>query len=610
MVIIMTKKYNELLSAIEDRITSLSIELANNENYRYNYLDNFFEKVSVKNQLTLFDITRDEMLFSLLLLTNQDKDYATLSDMLDENVVAYLETLPFRQLDKMLELFDQDHEEYSRTIKELRDQLESITNSKNISQKTQNTIFLNKKLRDICGMIKILSVEEMTNIIKLLECVEAISEEDDTFELFYTQSYILKRNQVQCVSTNTDLMAEFKRQLKENILTDINTKELEKVLTKLYNYYIQLGKDEKAKTRNCNKRIYRYAELKNMLKVSNEKEEITNVDAILEQVLDDDIKRLCLEYIYEHNMQYYGKLQQEFDYKNKNDINKYISYFNSLNIDFMALEEEKRKMIMNISIEDIKKKIKLLPIVELDSNNLVKIICNTPIHIIKKINDLLKNGYIDLDIISKNLSLYYDDNQFSNLLKNVKLLEHKNVNIREIVNKNILFCSNEKVEANLSLLDSLTISIKGLNNLDMLSKDNLLEDIEQLVEIGLEKDIVKQPEILNSDSKLPKRILISKTIGEDIYEDGTIKKAILDKEKFFVSDNEVDNYLFDRNNSEYNSNLTIIFTEGMNSKFSYDIEGVKIPKSKVSNLSVSLEKLIKPSLYSKEEVKILEKHSK
>lgn len=606
----MANKYNELLSAIEDRITSLSIELANNENYRYNYLDNFFEKVSVKNQLTLFDITRDEMLFSLLLLTNQDKDYATLSDMLDENVVAYLETLPFRQLDKMLELFDQDHEEYSRTIKELRDQLESITNSKNISQKTQNTIFLNKKLRDICGMIKILSVEEMTNIIKLLECVEAISEEDDTFGLFYTQSYILKRNQVQCVSTNTDLMAEFKRQLKENILTDINTKELEKVLTKLYNYYIQLGKDEKAKTRNCNKRIYRYAELKNMLKVSNEKEEITNIDAILEQVLDDDIKRLCLEYIYEHNMQYYGKLQQEFDYKNKNDINKYISYFNSLNIDFMVLEEEKRKMIMNISIEDIKKKIKLLPIVEFDSNNLVKIICNTPIHIIKKINDLLKNGYIDLDIISKNLSLYYDDNQFSNLLKNVKLLEHKNVNIREIVNKNILFCSNEKVEANLSLLDSLTISIKGLNNLDMLSKDNLLEDIEQLVEIGLEKDIVKQPEILNSDSKLPKRILISKTIGEDIYEDGTIKKAILDKEKFFVSDNKVDNYLFDRNNSEYNSNLTIIFTEGMNSKFSYDIEGVKIPKSKVSNLSVSLEKLIKPSLYSKEEVKILEKHSK
>ena len=136
MVIIMANKYNELLSAIEDRITSLSIELANNENYRYNYLDNFFEKVSVKNQLTLFDITRDEMLFSLLLLTNQDKDYATLSDMLDENVVAYLETLPFRQLDKMLELFDQDHEEYSRTIKDLRDQLESITNSKNISQKT------------------------------------------------------------------------------------------------------------------------------------------------------------------------------------------------------------------------------------------------------------------------------------------------------------------------------------------------------------------------------------------------------------------------------------------------------------------------------------------
>ena len=65
-----------------------------------------------------------------------------------------------------------------------------------------------------------------------------------------------------------------------------------------------------------------------ILKKESKKKEITNIDYILDKVLDDDIKRLCLEYIYSHNEKYYEELYQEYSYKSENPIKKYISYFN------------------------------------------------------------------------------------------------------------------------------------------------------------------------------------------------------------------------------------------------------------------------------------------
>ena len=144
----------------------------------------------------------------------------------------------------------------------------------------------------------------------------------------------------------------------------------------------------------------------------------------------------------------------------------------------------------------------------------------------------------------------------------------------------------------------------------MLAKDDLVEEISSIIEVSVETELVKQPALLNSDKNLVKRILISESVGEDIYDNGYVKESIINKDSFFVSDNEVDQYLFDRDNSNYHSNHVIIFEENSKSPFSYDIEGIKVPKLKVENLSISLENLVCTSMYSKEEIKVLEKHSK
>ena len=203
-----------------------------------------------------------------------------------------------------------------------------------------------------------------------------------------------------------------------------------------------------------------------------------------------------------------------------------------------------------------------------------------------------------------------EKNDNNNLKNNIKTLEKAKVNIRELSNKSILLFDRNTICNNIELLNRYNISIRGLSNIDMLMKENLDEQISLLVEIGLENDIVNHPELLNSDNNLAKRILIARFVGENPYDNGMIKSSIIDKDSFFVPDKYVDNYLFDRDNSKYNSSLIVRFDDNEGSKFSYDIEGIRIPKAKVSNLSVSLQTLVRASLYSKEEIKKLEKHGK
>ena len=372
----------------------------------------------------------------------------------------------------------------------------------------------------------------------------------------------------------------------------------------------EIEKEENFKTKTRTKKIYRYIELKEILEKESKKKEITNIDYILDKVLDDDIKRLCLEYIYSHNEKYYEELYQEYSYKSENPIKKYISYFNTLGINFLEIEEQTQKQIMAFSLEILKNQIKQLPNISFDKNILIAISSRNSLPVIEELNKLLKTNYIDLALLSMNQNIYCDENIFKNLKANIRILEKSKVNIRELENKQILLTSNAILSKNIELLKKLDISLKGLNNLDMLAKEDLVEEISLFVEIGFETELVKQPALLNSDKNLVKRILISESVGEDIYDNGYVKESIINKDSFFVSDNEVDQYLFDRDNSNYHSNHVIIFEENSKSPFSYDIEGIKVPKLKVENLSISLENLVCTSMYSKEEIKVLEKHSK
>ncbi len=599
----MESKYQELLIKIDGRIKELSYELENDNNTRTEYLSTFFEKCSLKDMSTIFNISSSELLLALLLEADRKTDANELIDKVKE-VKDYIDHMAMDELINACGI--SSDKQISETLKRIEEAIQNLPKTnllKFMSDKRVKNI--NKTLE-----LKLSGYEEFLTFMKLLKLLEIIDKNENLYILLFIADIHQEKNND--INDYEKILSKSYDQTTINkiLATCINQKKVEKSLTNLYSYYREIEKEENFKTKTRTKKIYRYIELKEILEKESKKKEITNIDYILDKVLDDDIKRLCLEYIYSHNEKYYEELYQEYSYKSENPIKKYISYFNTLGINFLEIEEQTQKQIMAFSLEILKNQIKQLPNISFDKNILIAISSRNSLPVIEELNKLLKTNYIDLALLSMNQNIYCDENVFKNLKANIRTLEKSKVNIRELENKQILLTSNAILSKNLELLKKLDISLKGLNNLDMLAKEDLVEEISLFVEIGFETELVKQPALLNSDKNLVKRILISESVGEDIYDNGYVKESIINKDSFFVSDNEVDQYLFDRDNSNYHSNHVIIFEENSKSPFSYDIEGIKVPKLKVENLSISLENLVCTSMYSKEEIKVLEKHSK
>ncbi len=599
----MESKYQELLIKIDGRIKELSYELENDNNTRTEYLSTFFEKCSLKDMSTIFNISSSELLLALLLEADRKTDANELIDKVKE-VKDYIDHMAMDELINACGI--SSDKQISETLKRIEESIQNLP-------KTNLLKFMSdKRVKDINKTLelKLSGYEEFLTFMKLLKLLEIIDKNENLYILLFIADIHQEKNND--INDYEKILSKSYDQTTINkiLATCINQKKVEKSLTNLYSYYREIEKEENFKTKTRTKKIYRYIELKEILEKESKKKEITNIDYILDKVLDDDIKRLCLEYIYSHNEKYYEELYQEYSYKSENPIKKYISYFNTLGINFLEIEEQTQKQIMAFSLEILKNQIKQLPNISFDKNILIAISSRNSLPVIEELNKLLKTNYIDLALLSMNQNIYCDENIFKNLKANIRTLEKSKVNIRELENKQILLTSNAILSKNLELLKKLDISLKGLNNLDMLAKEDLVEEISLLIEIGFETELVKQPALLNSDKNLVKRILISESVGEDIYDNGYVKESIINKDSFFVSDNEVDQYLFDRDNSNYHSNHVIIFEENSKSPFSYDIEGIKVPKLKVENLSISLENLVCTSMYSKEEIKVLEKHSK
>lgn len=599
----MESKYQELLIKIDGRIKELSYELENDNNTRTEYLSTFFEKCSLKDMSTIFNISSSELLLALLLEADRKTDANELIDKVKE-VKDYIDHMAMDELINACGI--SSDKQISETLKRIEESIQNLP-------KTNLLKFMSdKRVKDINKTLelKLSGYEEFLTFMKLLKLLEIIDKNENLYILLFIADIHQEKNND--INDYEKILSKSYDQTTINkiLATCINQKKVEKSLTNLYSYYREIEKEENFKTKTRTKKIYRYIELKEILEKESKKKEITNIDYILDKVLDDDIKRLCLEYIYSHNEKYYEELYQEYSYKSENPIKKYISYFNTLGINFLEIEEQTQKQIMAFSLEILKNQIKQLPNISFDKNILIAISSRNSLPVIEELNKLLKTNYIDLALLSMNQNIYCDENIFKNLKANIRTLEKSKVNIRELENKQILLTSNAILSKNIELLKKLDISLKGLNNLDMLAKEDLVEEISLLIEIGFETELVKQPALLNSDKNLVKRILISESVGEDIYDNGYVKESIINKDSFFVSDNEVDQYLFDRDNSNYHSNHVIIFEENSKSSFSYDIEGIKVPKLKVENLSISLENLVCTSMYSKEEIKVLEKHSK
>lgn len=597
----MEYKYKDLVSEIEKRTEKTVLEIQNNNGKeRLDFLKYFFDNYHFDEVTSLTNIFPSELLTIYLMEENRDIEFDDIfneiqetNEMIDSLGSKFLEVL----VDNISE-FDMD--EIQELIKK-EGKLNYIQQQK-----------FSKKINNLFSKIGICeigtnSIDNIFKILKITRMIKHIKKEEYLDFLIFTQSLDKELNNIKF------LVPELREKKLNNILKEaLNIDGINKVYQPLYNYYVETENREKKLERERNKKLYGYRKLLDILKQDNNKKEIINIDKYLENIHEKDLETIVLKYIYSHNKKYYDELEKEYIYKSENSINNYISYFNEMSISFNDQDEKLQQDIMKDTLDIIKQKVSYLQKLHLNEKELLNLLAKSNLETIKQIDDLLKNSILNKEFILNNLIIYYNLEKFETLLTNINCLIKEKVNLKTIEEKEFLLIDNQMLIKNIELLKTVGINLKTIkgNNLKMLSDANLLSKITSLIELGLEKQIVVEPDILNLDDNLPKRIVIAKTVGMDIIKDDKLNPKIASSKDFFVMDSMLAMYLLDRNNSNYNCNKTIIFdeVEKDNNKQYFEIEGIRIPKLRVNNLKISLENIIKPSFYTKEEVKTLEKY--
>ena len=399
-------------------------------------------------------------------------------------------------------------------------------------------------------------------------------------------------------SKKDSMIDEYAEKIKEEINDNEKMKTLRGKLDELYEYAHEVvGKLSIPFIRKTHRA---YTKLLAILEQENKNIEITNIDQILRYTIEDDIRDYCLEYIYDHNMKYYKELEEEYEEKNKNSINAYISYFSTLNINFLLLDEKLQKKVMETPIDEIKEKMKIIiNIAEVE--DIVEVLINTSKEELKEIKKYISKELLTEEFIKSNIKIFSDKEKYDNFKDNLELLVNR-VNLKKYTDKSFLLTDNEIIRNNINLLKRANIIFSNSTNLSML-KEPLKEKLELFIEVGLESSIKDNPDILNEDITLAKKVLIDKLVGNGSFD---INNLIID-DGFYVRDSEIDRFMFDRDNSNYLNNSKIFIPSIEETELSYIYDGIIIPKSRVKIQPVAIEEIIKPSLYSKEEVKRLEK---
>ena len=321
-------------------------------------------------------------------------------------------------------------------------------------------------------------------------------------------------------------------------------------------YLTREDKENKKRERNINREISALEEAYSTLERELKKPEIVNIDSMLNQIKDEDIKLAFLQLIYSHNIEYYNSLEEKVERLEENSEVKYQLLLNDFGI---SKNEYNIEEVMNNSVDELKEILKFID--RLDINNQVKIgiIKNTDIDIIKLFKKHLNIGYISIDFLSTNIDLLFAQSNKGNIYtKNIQILNKHNINPNLFTNNmNILISNSDILDKNLELLESyyLLANFKDVGNYNFLTDQNLEEKIDKFIELGYENFLNFDLDILNN----PKieRLELLGALNCTITTKAEFDSFIDPNRKFFIRNNEIDSYIPDVVHLKEKVNLNI-----------------------------------------------------
>jgi len=334
---------------------------------------------------------------------------------------------------------------------------------------------------------------------------------------------------------------EYNKALAVELKDNYKVPQILQLIKPVYTFVSESDREERDLQKYKEREIRGYDKALNLLDKSLDKEEITKARSIIKQIRDEEVKFAILQFIYEHNQPYYEQLVSEYQEISSNTKVKYRSLLHSFGIETENLNLEE---IMHNKLSEVEKMLSYLKNKKFDDDLILDVLRNTNFIIFEEVKDYIDKGYFSNMFITCNREIFYSGSSMLELFrKNKKVLESYGVNPYVFRNHlNLLFTESNLLGESLAVLANygLLKSLKNTDNLSFLIKQDFVFKIDQLLELGYEKMLEENLDLLNYDNLM--RLEVLKSSGF-VLESIDEVEAVLKSDKFMLPDDKLEEYL-------------------------------------------------------------------
>lgn len=377
-----------------------------------------------------------------------------------------------------------------------------------------------------------------------------------------------------------------------------NVKKLLEPITAARDEYQSLEQATRTSKKNLSRNKTIYENLETDLYKAIQAGEVRNVESLIKKVPSEEIRLAILKLVYTHNHELYQKLSAEYQQLAANDASHYQVLLAKYGI---SPETYEVGTVMGNSIEDLEKMLSTLSKLKFTtSQELLRIVQTSNLEIVENIQGLAERGIITSELLKEHQGILNPTSKdYEAFMRNLALINKKKLNPHSFTATEEIFVTpHSRFSASIKTLEDYELlpTIKSGMNLSFLQESNLTEAIDTLLELGYESNLEECIELLNYKDKFD-RLKVLKALNIPVTDTASLLD-ILSTDKFYVSDEEISNYIY--NASPYHLPQGIVLVDEPKKKVSdvtklsafsntsrtYSFDGVLISKNKVHrNLS-------------------------
>lgn len=310
-------------------------------------------------------------------------------------------------------------------------------------------------------------------------------------------------------------------------------------------YYQKLQSSEKSKKKEQRKAMQAYDNFMTEFPKALQRDEIIEYEKLINKMTDKNLRLEILKQIYLHNQRYYESLEKRRDELLENSLINYQLLLQEYGIEKGTYNVE---LITKNSVADTKYILNKLSKMDIkDPESIIHILTTSNKSIVDQINFLREKGILQNIFIGQHNNLFDENNnEYRALSANLDYLNENKINPFYFEqSQDVLLLEKEKFSKSIKTLKDYKLLANMNKNVkyDFLVSDNLESRIDSILELGYEKNVEENLNLLNHDEKKWQRIRVLNELNQPVESTEDLEK-VLSVSNFFIPDSKLSDYIY------------------------------------------------------------------